>query len=146
MTVVHKLSGGCHCGNIRVNMGLTCAPDTYCPRACDCDYCRKHGASYISDVHGSLAIRVADQREIRKYRQGAGLADFILCRGCGVLVCVLYDRDGRLFAAVNANAVDARESLGAPQSVSPKRLSGQEKMQRWQEVWFSDVVLTGIEA
>ena len=136
---MHKLTGGCHCGNIHVDMDLTREPGTYNPRACDCDYCRKHSASYISDAHGSLLIRIADQRKLGKYRQGAGLAEFLLCTACGVLVAVLYSRDARLYGAMNTNAIDARESFGAPHTVSPKNLSGQEKMQRWQELWFCNI-------
>ncbi len=136
---MHKLTGGCHCGNIHVDMYLTREPGTYTPRTCDCDYCRKHGASYISDAHGSLLIRIADQRKHGKYRQGAELAEFLFCTACGVLVGVLYSRDARLYAAMNANTIDARESFGGPQTVSPKKLSGRGKTQRWQELWFCNV-------
>ncbi len=139
---MHKLTGGCHCGNIHVDMDLPHEPRTYNPRACDCDYCRKHGASYISDPHGTLRIRIADPRKLGRYRQGAELAEFLFCTACGVLVSVLYSRDARTHAAVNANAIEARESFGTPQTVSPRKLSGQEKTQRWQDVWFRNVEIT----
>ena len=138
---MHKLTGGCHCGNIHLDMDLTHELGAYNPRACDCNYCRKHGASYVSDANGSLTIRIADQRNVGKYRQGGGLAEFLLCRSCGVLVCVLYSRDDRLYAAINVNVTNARESFGTQQIVSPKKLSENEKMQRWQEIWFSNVNL-----
>jgi hypothetical protein len=143
---MHKLTGGCHCGNIHVDMDLTHEPGTYNPRACDCDYCRKHGASYVSDANGSLAIRIADHTNVGKYRQGDRLAEFLLCGSCGVLVCVLYSRDGRLYAAMNANVTDARESFGTEQIVSPKKLSENEKTQRWQELWLSNVNLVDDES
>jgi hypothetical protein len=47
---------------------------------------------------------------------------------------------------VNASAIDAREGFGTPLSASPKKLSEQEKMQRWQELWFGDVQITNGEA
>ena len=69
------------------------------------------------------------------------MAEFLLCRSCGVLVCVLYSHDDRLYAAINANVIDARESFGTEQIVSPKKLSENEKTQRWRELWFSSVNL-----
>jgi hypothetical protein len=126
-------------------MDLTREPGAYNPRACDCTFCRKHGASYVSDAKGSLAIRIADQHHVGKYRQDGGLAEFLLCRTCGVLVGVLYSHDGRLYGAINTNVTDARESFGAEQTVSPKKLSGNEKVQRWQELWFPNVNLINVE-
>jgi hypothetical protein len=136
---MHKVSGGCYCGNIGFEMGLTQAPDAYNPRACDCDFCRKHGAAYVSDARGSLLIRIKDEGASGKYRQGSGQAEFLLCRNCGVLVSVLFRNEGRLYGTVNAQAVDALTSFGTQKPVSPKMLSGDEKAVRWQDVWFSDV-------
>ena len=138
---MHKVSGGCHCGNIRVEMELTRAPGMYGPRACDCDFCRKHGAAYISDPDGSLLIRIEDEGDSGKYRQGSGLAECLVCRNCGVLVGALYLSGDRLYAAVNVNAADARRTFGPEAPVSPKMLSGAEKTQRCQEIWFSKVDL-----
>ena len=141
--IVHRVNGGCHCGNVRVELDLTREPGKYNPRTCDCDYCRKHGASYVSDANGSLVIRMKDEGDVGRYRQGGGLAEFLFCRSCGVLVGSLYRRDGRIYAAVNVNATDSPESFDAEFIVSPKKLSGSEKAQRWQEIWFSDVEIVG---
>ena len=138
---MHKLTGGCHCGTIHLDIALARAPDAYNPRTCDCDYCRKHAASYISDPHGSLVIRIKNEREVGRYRQGGELAEFLLCRNCGVLVGVLYRSDDGLYATVNANVTDALENFGTKLSVSPKKLSGSEKTQRWQELWFPNVIV-----
>ena len=69
------VSGGCHCGNIGVELQLTRAPDSYSPRACGCDFCRKHGAAYVSDPDGALHMRIADPAQAGRYRQGSGQAD-----------------------------------------------------------------------
>ncbi len=106
----------------------------------------QHGAAYVSDAQGSLLIRIKDERDTGKYRQGSGQAEFLLCRNCGVLVGVLYRNDGRLYAAVNTKVVDARASFGAEQSVSPKKLSGSEKAERWQDIWFPNVSVVGADA
>ena len=135
------LSGGCHCGNILVEFTLLRPPDQYRPRACDCSFCRKHGAAYLSEPQGSLHIRVRDERETGRYRQGSEQAELLLCRRCGVLVGALYNDAGRLYAAVNSKVVDAAVRFGAEQTVSPQRLSGAEKVTRWQELWFSNVTI-----
>jgi hypothetical protein len=143
---MHQVNGGCHCGNIRLDIELTRAPGEYSPRACDCDFCRKHGAAYISDAHGSLVIRIRDERERGMYRQGSGMAECLLCRNCGVLVGACYRSDGRLYAAVNAKVVDAGTAFAAEQSVSPKQLSAGQKTDRWKAIWFSDVRIVPSES
>jgi hypothetical protein len=136
---MYKLSGGCHCGNLRVDLQLTLAPHAYSPRACDCDFCHKHNATYISDPQGSLVIHFSDERLKGAYRQGSAQAEFIYCKNCGVLVCAMYNAGARLFAAVNARAVSGGQPFGPQQSVSPKTLSASEKLKRWQEAWFPHV-------
>lgn len=115
------------------------APETYNPRACDCDFCHKHNAAYVSDPQGSLGFWIKDKQHCGRYHQGSGIAEFLFCTNCGVLIGVLYRNDGQLYAAVNAKAVDGGKAFGAQQSVSPKVLSDNEKVKRWQEVWFSNV-------
>lgn len=143
MTAGSKLSGGCHCGNLRLTMALSRAADTYSPRACDCDFCVSHAAAYLSDPAGSLAIQVKDASKLARYRQGSGQAEFLVCGGCGVLVGVVYEADGHHYAAANARAFAGGVSFGAAQIASPKQLGPDEKSARWQSLWFRDVDVTG---
>jgi hypothetical protein len=131
------MNGGCHCGNILMEINLLRPPETYIPRACDCDFCTKHGAAYVSDAKGSLVVRIKDEGETRMYRQGSGQAEFLLCRNCGVLVGVFYRSEGRLYGTVNAKVLGAE--FAAPRPASPKQLSDEDKVQRWQELWFPGV-------
>jgi hypothetical protein len=140
------MSGGCHCGNIVVDFELTRALDTYNPRACDCDFCRKHGAAYLSDAMGSLLIRIKDARASAKYRQGSKQAEFLLCSNCGVLVGILHQGDDRLYGTLNVKALDDAAHFGAEQQVSPKKLSGTDKVKRWQDIWFSKVEVVNTDA
>lgn len=138
---IYKLTGGCHCGNIRVDLELSRPPDNYSPRVCDCDFCSKHSAAYLSDPGGSLRIHVKDAHHLGKYRQGDAIADCLLCTNCGVLVGVSYQDDGRLYAAINSRVVERGTNFGEMKSVSPKLLAAREKAARWKEVWFPDVTL-----
>jgi hypothetical protein len=132
---VPQLAGGCHCGNIRVTVDLTRAPDTYAPRACDCEFCRRHGAAWVSDPQGSLLIQSRNEGDTGRYAQGAGIAEMILCRNCGVLVGALW-REQRLYGVANARVLDEL------QPVSPRTLSADAKRSRWQSIWFATVTLT----
>ena len=135
---MHASHGSCYCDNIRLELSLSQAPASYGPRACDCDFCRKHAAAYVSDPAGSLSIHIQDLALTSRYRQGSGQAEFLLCTRCGVLTAVLYEDAGRLHAAVNARACgDA--GFGPEQAVSPKLLSPGDKSARWRSVWFSEV-------
>ena len=129
-----RVTGGCHCGNLRVSLQLSRAAIAYSPRACDCEFCRKHGAAWVSDPEGALRIQITDDRELARYRQGSGSAEFVICRVCGVVVAVTYLAR---HAAVNARALDA--AFAADQVVSPKTLAPEDKTRRWQAVWFADV-------
>lgn len=136
----HKLTGGCHCGALTFEVTLAKSPGAYTLRACDCGFCRRHGASYLSDPHGALLIRVVDERQLSRYRQGSGIAECLVCRNCGVLVGVVYSEEGRLFGAVNAKVFEDA-SFGETVPVSPRLLSAGEKTDRWKQVWFSDVAI-----
>ena len=138
---MHALNGGCHCGALRIEAQLTRTPAAYSPRACDCDFCRKHGAAYVSDPHGVLRLHIADEGHLRRYRQGSGIAECLLCGNCGVVVAVTYRHDGKLYATVNAKTIDGPPQFAAEKSISPKTLSPDEKIARWTQGWFAAVEL-----
>jgi hypothetical protein len=138
---MYAVSGGCHCGNMILSAQLPSEPATYRPRACDCDFCRKHAAAYVSDPRGSMSLRIKEPRDAGKYRQGSAQAQLLLCRQCGVLVAALFSHDGRLYGALNARCIDARTEFGTEQTVSPQKLPPGDKVQRWRDLWFADVTL-----
>jgi hypothetical protein len=137
---VPRLAGRCHCGNIAVHVELERAPDTYAPRACDCEFCRKHGAAWVSDPHGSVTLQIHNERDTARYAQGDRLAEMLLCRNCGVLVGALW-QEQRLYGVVNVNVLDERAAFADVKPVSPRTLTAEAKMHRWQSLWFADVTL-----
>ena len=136
------LRGGCHCGHVRVEFRTAIAPADFNPRACDCAFCMKHGASYLSDPRGSLSIQVRGLDTINEYRQGSGSARFLVCRRCGVLVAVVFDGATGSHATVNSRCIEDDVVFGAMQTVSPQRLDGEEKRLRWEQLWTPLVALT----
>lgn len=135
----HLLNGSCHCANIRVHVGLSREPHDYQPRACDCGFCQRHGAAYISDAAGSLAIEWRE--EPGRYRHGSRNAEFLFCRQCGVLVGVTLEADGRTFAALNIRVLDGQPDFAATAPASPQQLPPEQRIERWKKLWFADVAL-----
>ncbi|HJS35719.1 MAG TPA: aldehyde-activating protein [Pseudoxanthomonas sp.] len=141
MATAHsRLEGGCHCGAITLAFSTALTPETTSPRACDCSFCRAHGAAWISDPAGQLDIHAQADR-LRRYRQGSLAAQFLLCGECGVLVGVLHEDGGRRYAAVNAACLEARDAFAASVPASPRTLSADEKTTRWRQLWIGDVRL-----
>jgi hypothetical protein len=98
-----------------------------------------HGARYLSDPHGSLLFRLHTEAHLGRYRQGSHSAEMLICRNCGVLLGALYRDEQRLHGVVNANVLAERNAFASPQSVSPQRLTAEQKVQRWRELWFNVV-------
>ncbi|KAB2844111.1 MAG: aldehyde-activating protein [Burkholderiales bacterium] len=138
---MNRLEGSCFCGKLRIEVELTEPPGAYAPRACDCAFCRKHGAAYVSDAAGALRIRYADPQALIRYRQGSGQAEFLMCRECGVLVAVCLEDSGQRFGAVNAQALADAASFAPALSVSPRELDPDAKRARWKNLWFPGVSL-----
>ena len=145
MSFAHEsmtLHGSCHCGRIKVEFSTCREPANISPRACDCSFCRKHGAAYVSDPAGKLRLTVTDPGSLRSYRQGAELARFQSCGVCGVLVAVIFEHAGRLHGAVNVACLDGNAVFGAVVCASPQLLSPEAKVARWLQAWVPDVQLT----
>jgi hypothetical protein len=127
--------GGCHCGALRWEFVSHMAVKSLSPRACDCDFCTRHRAAWVSDPEGQLGIR-GNRAMLRCLRQGSEQAEFLLCRHCGVLVAVIARaNDGRMIGAVNRSAFDARDEFVDETIVSPRLLAADAKQARWGQLW-----------
>lgn len=142
----HSLQGSCHCARLALRYETTQAPADTHPRACDCSFCRKHGAAYLSDPAGALSITEREPGSRREYRQGSENARFQVCGHCGVLVAVVFEHEERLYGAVNANCLDGDPGYAERVDVSPQRLSAEEKIARWLQAWIPDVTVTSAHA
>lgn len=134
-----RLHGGCHCGAITVDFATSLVPADTAPRACDCSFCRAHGAAWISDPAGQLVVHVLRPDVLRRYRRGSEAAQFLLCSDCGVLVAVVFEEGEQRHAAVNAGCLDARDAFAPAVAASPCALAPAEKVARWRQLWIHDV-------
>lgn len=80
------LQGQCHCGALRVSLSTSLGPAALPVRTCGCSFCLKHRPRYTSDPSGSVTIFFTDEAQVRRYRFGLRLADFLICATCGVFV------------------------------------------------------------
>ena len=104
-------SGGCHCGNIVVQLRLARAPDQTPLRSCSCSFCRAHGTRTLSDREGLAQVTASDWTQVERYRFGSATADYLLCRHCGVYVGAFCETKSGLRAVVNVNCLDDRAAF-----------------------------------
>ncbi len=123
-----SLSGGCHCGNIRILFESDQSPEKLTLRACTCSFCRAHGGISTSDPLGRLSITIADPALLGRYRFGLKTADFLICRNCGVYVAAVQTDGAACFATLNVNVLDVREVFR--QAAVPADYEGEQAVAR----------------
>jgi hypothetical protein len=99
------LEGGCHCRNVTYVFETTADIGTLGLRACQCSFCRSHGARTTSDPNGAVRIGVKDPGRLNRYRFGLRTADFLVCRECGSFVGAVMEDGGGTWMTVNANTL-----------------------------------------
>jgi hypothetical protein len=142
---MHIVKGGCHCGNISYIAEFSDNLINYIPRACDCTLCRRHGAAYTSDKDGSLTIKIINDSQVIRYRQGSRIADFLICKNCGILTNVCYYENDHIYASINIRSSDEYDLFGHSQRVHLTKLCDEVRIKRWKDHWFSDVAIEQIK-
>lgn len=120
--------GGCHCGNLRYALETRLALPELPLRACQCAFCKAHGARSTSDPAGRIGFAVKDAAQLTRYRFGLRTADFLVCACCGVYVGALMSEGDAAWAIVNANTFDAVAQL--TQAATPMDYDGEDPAQR----------------
>jgi hypothetical protein len=59
----------CHCGALTARYRTAIAPVEWAVRACQCSFCRSHGAIATSDPEGLLEFRSSDPNRVQRYRR-----------------------------------------------------------------------------
>lgn len=89
------IEGSCHCGNVTFGLVTDVSAERITARACDCSFCRVHGAKNWSDPKGTAIIRVRESAQLQRYLFALRTADFLVCKTCGAYVgAVLSDDEG----------------------------------------------------
>lgn len=125
--------GKCDCGATEVAISLPMELSHYAPRACDCDFCTSRQVAYLSDPQGVIEIK--SRVPLHSLQQGSNQATFLSCSTCSTIMCVTYSKGSVRVGTVNATRLDDKALLQPAVSVSPQRLSPEEKTERWLALW-----------
>ena len=99
---VRTFSGNCHCGALGLSFQTALPPAEWSVRACQCSFCRLHGALSTSDPAGRLTFHVKDVDSLQRYRFALKTADFLVCGRCGVYVGAQIETPRGAFGIINA--------------------------------------------
>ena len=100
-----EYGGNCHCGDLGFVYRTQIAPVSWPIRACQCTFCRRHGALSTSDPAGSVEFRISRPETLIRYRFGRRTADFLICGHCGIYVAACLESPRGRFAVINLNTL-----------------------------------------
>ena len=127
-----SIQGECHCGNVRFELETETPLGEIVTRACDCRFCRLHGARTWSDPQGQARVFVRDPDELQTYTFGSKSTEFIICRTCGAYAGAAVTEGGETWCTLNMRLTGNRLEQ---QAVSYGTESRTQKMARRRLMW-----------
>jgi len=134
-TVIEYLAS-CHCGALEASYRTAVPVAAWSVRACQCGFCRAHGALSTSDPAGTLAFTAQDIERVHRYKFGTRTTDFLICHECGVYVGARLEGSRGHFGVLNARALrpiptELPEPLLMNYGDEPAELREQRREARW---------------
>jgi len=129
------LTGECHCGALAVEFDTELPPEQIQVRACQCAFCRAHGALSVTDPTGLLTFRARNSSRLVRYRFGLKLADFLLCSRCGTYLGAFMEEAGCSLGVLNICVLEQRDRFGIPTLMRYDGETPQSRLQRRRERW-----------
>ena len=126
------IEGSCHCGNIRFELDTETRLEEIITRACDCSFCRLHGARTWSDPQGQARVIVRDAEQLQTYSFGSKSTEFMICRTCGAYAGAAVTEGGETWCTLNLRLTGHRLDQ---QAVSYGKESRTERMARRRLLW-----------
>ena len=139
--------GSCHCGAIAVEIETSSAAKVLQPRACQCSFCRRHGAGTVADPHGRATIRAQASHEITRYKFAEKTAEFLICATCGTYIAALIQDGDAARSTINVNGlgIDALRTPD-PQPVSYDGETVDERIARRKQRWMPTELIFGSQS
>jgi len=129
------LHGACHCGQVEVTFETALPLDRIEVRACQCSFCRNHGAKTVTDSSGSLTIS-APSGALTRYRFGLKITDYLICNRCGAYVAAVMTDGAKELATLNV--VSTRIEALASREAKPAHLDNEtadRRRERRRKAW-----------
>jgi hypothetical protein len=101
-----EIRGQCHCGRVQVRASLSRPVEEIELRACQCSFCRRHGARTFADPNGRAVIETEKPQHLWRYRFALKTADYLVCGECGAYIGVLLESEGAALVTLNARGLD----------------------------------------
>ncbi|HTJ63914.1 MAG TPA: aldehyde-activating protein [Alphaproteobacteria bacterium] len=134
--MTHVLNGGCHCGALHLTFETPHAPAELPLRICTCSFCVKQGARYTADKDGRATFTAASSDLLHRYQFGTKTADILSCARCGTYVAAVTTVEGKLYAAINVNALDDQAAFArAPDVTNFSDQTPEQRGERRQSNW-----------
>lgn len=131
-----SFTGTCHCGAVRFVYVSSITPSQWSVRACQCSFCRAHGAHTTSDASGSVKFEIASPDSLARYQFGLRTAEFLICDRCGVYVAVVITSSRGQFATINVNTLSpSPEGLPEAKPISYEQETRAQRIARREQRW-----------
>ena len=131
-----SFEGGCHCGALEYTYETSVPPKRWPVRACQCAFCRGHGAHTTSDPKGQVSFRYLQPDRLRRYRFGLRTADFLICRQCGMYIGAVMLTGAGAVGIINVNTLkEPPRTLPDPKPVNYKAESLEDRRARRLKSW-----------
>lgn len=137
----NKIAITCYCKNINIALHTNKNAQDFTPRTCQCDYCKSHGASWISDPEGTAKLTFQDRQDAVFYRFGHKTSDFVFCRKCGVLTIALCEFEGKTRAVINITAMTDHEFTEEPIKTNFDGETIESRLERRTQNWMGNVII-----
>ncbi|MCC7258422.1 MAG: hypothetical protein IT486_08615 [Gammaproteobacteria bacterium] len=100
--------GACHCGALEFTFETALSPQRWPVLACQCGFCRSHGAATTADPRGEVRFTYAYPDRLRRYRFALRSTDYFVCRECGCYLGAVMMTGVGAVAAINVNVLRER--------------------------------------
>jgi len=128
--------GDCHCGAAGFVYRTAIPPERWSVRACQCSFCRRHGALSTSDPRGTLTFVEHEPGALTRYRFALKTADFLICRHCGVYLGAMMHTESGSYGIANVLALPGLlDQLPDPQPMVYDREGQAGRQSRREERW-----------
>jgi hypothetical protein len=135
MAAMNRLEGTCHCTNVAIVLETEQDPRSLPLRACDCSFCRRHGARTTADPAGRARIGIQDRSLLSLYQFGLRTAQMVVCARCGMYCAGVLREGDRAWAVQNANLFLDPAFDRPPQPVSYEGETAEQRIARRKRLW-----------